>query len=127
MFLVEDSIVRSLTLKTLIQQIRVNGGAAEVHVRVACPPIVGPCFYGINMSTVGELFAPPFAPTRYKGDPTQQMLKKMARSLKVDTLKYLPTSALGDAINVPQESLCRGCVTGKYPSSWGNRMYRRLS
>ena len=125
-FLVEDSIVRSLTLKTLIQQIRENGGAAEIHVRVACPPIVGPCFYGINMSTVEELFAPQFVSGRYKGDPTPQMLKKMARFLKVDSLKYLPTSSLGETINVEQDTLCLGCVTAKYPSSWGNRMYRRI-
>ena len=124
-FLVEDSIVRSLTLKTLVKQIREDGGAAEVHVRVACPPIVGPCFYGINMSTVGELFAPPFAPARYKGDPSPQMVARMARSLKIDSLRYLPTSSLGDAIGVDGDSLCLGCVTGKYPTSWGNRQYRQ--
>ncbi len=124
-FLVEDSIVRSLTMKTLVEQIKENGVAAEVHLRVACPPIVSPCFYGINMSTVEELFAPRFSPGRYRGDPTQKMLKQMARSLKVDSLKYLPTSVLGDSINVDQESLCLGCVTAKYPTSWGNRMYRR--
>src|SRR4029078_12186435 len=56
--LVEDSIVRSTTLKCLLHHLREQGGAAEVHVRVACPPIIAPCFYGIDMSTVGELFAP---------------------------------------------------------------------
>src|SRR5262245_11434113 len=58
--LVEDTIVRSTTMKTLISQIRERGRAREVHVRVACPPIVAPCFYGIDMSTVTELFAPKF-------------------------------------------------------------------
>ena len=58
--LVEDSIVRSTTLKSLLSLIRDRGGAKEIHVRVACPPIVAPCFYGIDMSTVDELFAPHF-------------------------------------------------------------------
>src|SRR5438874_715419 len=58
--LVEDSIVRSTTLKTLLSLIRERGGAKEIHVRVACPPIIAPCFYGIDMSTVAELYAPKF-------------------------------------------------------------------
>src|SRR5581483_6800739 len=56
--LIEDTIVRSTTMKTLLNDLRVRGAAREVHVRVACPPIVAPCFYGIDMSTVRELFAP---------------------------------------------------------------------
>ena len=55
--LVEDSIVRATTLQVLLQRIRQYGQPREIHVRVACPPIIGPCFYGIDMSTVSELFA----------------------------------------------------------------------
>ena len=58
--LVEDSIVRSTTMKVLLQRIRELGRAREIHVRVACPPIVAPCFYGIDMSTIDVLFAPTF-------------------------------------------------------------------
>ncbi len=58
--LVEDTIVRSTTMKALITQLKERGRAREVHVRVACPPIIAPCFYGIDMSTVSELFAPRF-------------------------------------------------------------------
>ena len=58
--LVEDTIVRSTTMKALLRDLRERGGAREVHVRVACPPIMAPCFYGIDMSTVRELFAPRF-------------------------------------------------------------------
>lgn len=58
--LVEDTIVRSTTMKALIHQLRERGHVREVHVRVACPPIIAPCFYGIDMSTVDELFAPSF-------------------------------------------------------------------
>ena len=59
-FLVEDSIVRSTTMKVLLKRIRELGRVREIHVRVACPPIIAPCFYGIDMSTVSELFAPHF-------------------------------------------------------------------
>ena len=58
--LVEDSIVRSTTMKVLLKRIRELGRAREIHVRVACPPIIAPCFYGIDMSTIDELFAPQF-------------------------------------------------------------------
>jgi amidophosphoribosyltransferase len=50
--LVEDSIVRSTTLQSLLHHVRERGGAKEIHVRVACPPILAPCFYGMDMSTV---------------------------------------------------------------------------
>ena len=58
--LVEDSIVRATTLKVLLQRIRQTGLPREIHVRVACPPIIAPCFYGIDMSTVSELVRGPF-------------------------------------------------------------------
>ena len=60
--LVEDSIVRSTTMRALLERIRSEGGAREIHVRVACPPIVAPCYYGIDMSTIRQLFAPKFCP-----------------------------------------------------------------
>src|SRR6266849_4544700 len=58
--LVEDTIVRSTTMKSLLHELRERGRAREIHVRVACPPIIAPCFYGIDMSTINELFAPKF-------------------------------------------------------------------
>ncbi len=59
--LVEDSIVRSTTMRALVHEIRDRGGAREIHLRIACPPIIAPCFYGIDMSSRDELFAPKFA------------------------------------------------------------------
>ena len=58
--LVEDSIVRSTTMRALVHEIRDRGGAREIHLRVACPPIIAPCYYGIDMSRKDELFATPF-------------------------------------------------------------------
>ena len=118
--LVEDSIVRSTTMHVLLDRIRHDGGAAEIHVRVACPPIVAPCFYGIDMSTIDELFAPAFLPDHRL---TAEAQARMARALGADSLRYLPVDAIARAIDLPAESLCRACITGRYPTPWGQELY----
>jgi len=123
-FLVEDSIVRSTTLRALVRQVRRRGGAKEVHVRVACPPIVAPCFYGIDMSTLGELFATEFVPRGYKGTPDKRTQAKMAKALGVDSLRYLAVKDLAPCLEISRQSLCTGCVTGKYPTPHGNGLIR---
>lgn len=120
--LVEDSIVRSTTMKTLLHRIYAEGGAAEVHVRVACPPIVAPCFYGIDMSTVGELFAPKYLQGR--AEPTPEILQAMARDLGCDSLRYLPIASIAKAIGFPADRLCQACITGRYPTPAGQRLYQ---
>ena len=65
--LVEDSIVRSTTMRALVHEIRDRGGAREIHLRVACPPIIAPCYYGIDMSRRDELFATPYVDERSGG------------------------------------------------------------
>lgn len=118
--LVEDSIVRSTTLKSLLSLIRDRGGAKEIHVRVACPPIIAPCFYGIDMSTVGELYAPRHMHGKLITIEEQQA---MARELEADSLFYLPLDAIARCIRLPVEKLCRACITGEYPTPAGERMY----
>ncbi len=118
-FLVDDSIVRSTTMKGLAKQLYARGRAREVHVRVACPPIVAPCFYGIDMSTFDELFAPSYASPDYKGSPTSRMLAKMAKVLGVDSLRYLEVGDLGPCIQIDGRKICTGCVTGKQPTPMG--------
>lgn len=118
--LIEDSIVRSTTLKTLLNHLRELGGAREVHVRVACPPIVAPCFYGIDMSSVKELFAP----KHMKGnEPTNEEQDAMARSLGADSLRYLPLEAVSRCIGLPDTSLCRACLTREYPTPTGQKLF----
>ena len=96
--LVEDSIVRATTMKVLLQRMRELGQPREIHVRVACPPIVSPCFYGIDMSTVSELFAPQFL----QGGPmTPAVEAQMAARLGADSLRYLPVEAIARAIGFP--------------------------
>jgi amidophosphoribosyltransferase len=119
--LIEDTIVRSTTMKTLLHDLRQRGGAREVHVRVACPPIVAPCFYGIDMSTMRELFAPRFM----KGSRlTEAEQNAMAAELGADSLFYLPLEAVARCIGLDASHLCRGCLTGKYPTETGERLYQ---
>jgi amidophosphoribosyltransferase len=118
--LIEDTIVRSTTLKSLLSHIRERGKAREVHVRVACPPILAPCFYGIDMSTVRELFAPRFI----KGSRvTEAEQDAMAAELKADSLFYLPVEAVARCIGLDADRLCRACLTGEYPTPAGERLY----
>jgi amidophosphoribosyltransferase len=119
--LVEDSIVRSTTMKVLLKRIREMGHAKEIHVRVACPPIVAPCFYGIDMSTIGELFAPNFL----KGGPlTQEAQDEMAKVLEADSLRYLPLESIARAIGFDADQLCQACLTGDYPSPAGRALFQ---
>ena len=120
--LVEDSIVRSTTMKALLQRVKEEGRAEEVHVRVACPPIIAPCFYGIDMSSVQQLFAARF----HAADQplTIEAQNVMATELKCDSLRYLPVESIARAINKPEIELCRACVTGKYPTQAGQQLYQ---
>ncbi len=119
--LVEDSIVRSTTLKILLKRLYDEGQAKEVHVRVACPPIVSPCFYGIDMSTLDELFATTMMP---EGQLTKQVQQRMAEKLGCETLRYLPVAAIADSIELPAKDLCQACITGQYPTDGGTRMFQ---
>jgi amidophosphoribosyltransferase len=120
--LVEDSIVRSTTMKALLQRVKEEGGAKEIHVRVACPPIMAPCFYGIDMSSVKQLFGPKFLSV---GEPlTAEVQDKMAAELQCDSLRYLPVESIARAINKPDNQLCQACITGKYPTEAGQQLYQ---
>ena len=119
--LVEDSIVRSTTMKVLLGRMRSLGLAKEIHVRIACPPIVAPCFYGIDMSTIGELFAPPFL---RDGVLTEEAQAEMASRLGADSLRYLPVESVARSIDMPSAALCEACLTGRYPTPAGEKLYQ---
>lgn len=119
--LVEDSIVRSTTMKVLLSRIRDLGRAREVHVRVACPPIIAPCFYGIDMSTISELFAPQFL----QGGPlTEEAQARMSAKLGADSLRYLPVESIARAIRFDADQLCQACITTQYPTRCGQELYQ---
>jgi len=100
--LVDDSIVRGTTLKEIVTLVRA-AGASEVHVRITCPPVKSPCFYGVDMSTYGELIA------------NKKTIKQIGEFLGADSLAYLSTEGLFKAIDLP---LCTGCLTGEYHSEF---------
>ncbi|MDH4225256.1 MAG: amidophosphoribosyltransferase [Deltaproteobacteria bacterium] len=122
-FLVDDTLVRATTLKTVIEELRLRGRVKEIHVRIGCPPIMGPCFYGIDMPTLGELFSPKFLNGTPMDTLPPPLLKKMAAELGADSLNFLPMPNLIKALGLPEENLCRACLDGKYPTPEGQRRY----
>ncbi|MEZ6045295.1 MAG: hypothetical protein R3C11_06875 [Planctomycetaceae bacterium] len=121
MLLVEDTIVRSTTMKVLISQLRERGKAKEVHIRVACPPIIAPCFYGIDMSTVDELFAPKFMPGT---ELTAECEAEMAEAIGADSLRYLPLSSIARSVQFDGKDLCQACIDQQYPTAAGEKLYQ---
>ncbi len=121
-FLIDDSIVRGTTMKKLIDYIRQEGKAKEIHIRISCPPIISPCFYGIDMSTVGELFASKHAGEMENGVLPQAVLDKLAKKLGADSLIYLSHDGLVDSIGFPKNEMCLACINGDYPTKCGSKL-----
>ena len=120
--LVEDSIVRLTTLRIVIKQMR-DAGAREIHVRSTAPPILAPCFYGIDMSTIGELFAPKFLDRPYRGELPEDVHRAMADDMGADTLRYMPVERVAGCIGLPEDELCMACLNGEYPTACGRVQY----
>jgi amidophosphoribosyltransferase len=99
---VDDSIVRGNTQRALIRMLR-EAGAAEVHVRIASPPVKWPCFYGIDFATRAELIA-----NGLSND-------EICRSIGADSLAYVSLDELIEATEQPADELCRACFDGVYP------------
>ena len=99
---VDDSIVRGNTQRALVRMLR-EAGAAEVHVRIASPPVKWPCFYGIDFASPGELIANGLA------------VEEICASIGADSLAYISLDGLVAASEQPVESLCRACFDGVYP------------
>jgi len=130
-FLVDDSIVRSTTMRILLQRIYNIGHAKEIHVRISCPPIMAPCFYGLDMSTYSELFATKFMLEHYGFEAecsvdlttrwlmTPEIEDEMAKDIGCDSLRFLHAQAIGKAIGIPPFGLCRACFNHEYPTEWG--------
>jgi amidophosphoribosyltransferase len=110
-------------MRALVREIRDRGGAREIHLRVACPPIIAPCFYGIDMSRRDELFAPPYADLP-DGGVSEEAQQRMAEELGADSLRYLPVEAIARSVSLSSDRLCRACITGHYPSPTGQQLYQ---
>jgi amidophosphoribosyltransferase len=99
---VDDSIVRGNTQRALVRMLR-EAGAAEVHVRIASPPVKWPCFYGIDFATRAELVA------------NGLTVDEIRQSIGADSLSYISLEELVDATTVPADRLCSACFDGSYP------------
>jgi amidophosphoribosyltransferase len=99
----EDSIVRGDTTKVIVQKLR-RMGAKKVYVFVTFPRIIGPCFYGIDMSTYGQLIG------------SKQSTEEIAETIGADAVCYQTLKGLVNAIGFKLDELCTGCITGKYPT-----------
>jgi amidophosphoribosyltransferase len=99
---IDDSIVRGTTTRQIVQALR-EAGAREVHVRITCPPIRWPCFYGIDMSTRAELVA------------SDLSVEEIRQYVGADSLGYLSLEGMVAATGDEADRFCRACFDGEYP------------
>lgn len=100
--LVDDSIVRGNTLRPIVQLLR-EAGAAEIHVRIAAPPITDPCYLGVDMAQRDELIA------------NHLDESSMAEHVGADSLHHITVDGLLAAIRGTRGDTCLACFTGQYP------------
>jgi amidophosphoribosyltransferase len=100
--LIDDSIVRGTTSRRIIDMVR-NAGATEVHARIGSPPIIAPCYLGIDMASREELIA------------AHKTIQGVEAVINADSLGYLSVDGLVESIGIERDHLCVGCLTGAYP------------
>jgi amidophosphoribosyltransferase len=100
---VDDSIVRGSTTTQIVQML-FDAGAAEVHVRISSPPVVSPCFYGIDLASSDEMIA------------AHATVDEVREAVGATSLAYLSLDGLQSATRRPESALCRACLTREYPT-----------
>jgi amidophosphoribosyltransferase len=100
--LIDDSIVRGTTSKKLVRMLK-SAGVKSIHMRISSPPIIGPCFYGIDTPTKKELIA------------ANHSVEEIREYLEVDSLAYLSVEGLLKACEGNGSKYCVGCFTDQYP------------
>ncbi len=100
---VDDSIVRGNTTREIVRML-FDAGAAEVHLRVSSPPVVGQCFYGIDLADPSEMIA------------STRSVEQVREHVGATSLAYLSHDGLVEATRRPASALCRACLTGEYPT-----------
>jgi amidophosphoribosyltransferase len=101
---VDDSIVRGNTTRQIVQML-FDAGAVEVHVRISSPPVVGQCFYGIDLADPDELIA------------NNKSVDEVRDYIGATSLAYISHDGLVEATKRPESALCRACLTGDYPTA----------
>jgi amidophosphoribosyltransferase len=100
---VDDSIVRGSTTRQIVTML-FDAGAAEVHVRISSPPVVSPCFYGIDLASEDEMIA------------SHASVEDVRAAIGATSLAYLSLEGLQAATRRPEGALCRACLTREYPT-----------
>ena len=100
--LVDDSIVRGTTSQKIVSMVR-SVGASEVHMRVSCPPTVGPCYYGVDTPNRGELIA------------ATHTVEEIRKHIHADSLGYLSLEGMLGAMQGDGGEFCTACYTTDYP------------
>jgi len=111
--IIEDSIVRGTTSRSRVKTLK-EAGAKEVHMLVSCPPIISPCFYGIDFPSKKELIA------------SKRSVAQIRDFIGLDSLKYLSLDGMLKAMLLPQEEFCTACFSGKYPAKLPRRFSKDM-
>lgn len=111
--IIEDSIVRGTTSRVRVKTLR-EAGAKEVHMRVSCPPLRFPCFYGIDFPTKKELIA------------SSHSLEWIRNFINLDSLAYLSLESMLEAMLLPKEEFCTACFNGIYPVKPVKRLSKNI-
>jgi amidophosphoribosyltransferase len=101
--LVDDSIVRGTTSRKIVRLVR-DAGATEVHVRIACPPTISPCYYGVDTPRREELIA------------ANNSVEEIRKYLAADSLGYVSLPSLRAGVGDTKGNFCTSCYTGNYPT-----------
>ena len=114
--LIDDSIVRGTTSRKIVKMVRA-AGATEVHMRIACPPTISPCFYGVDTPSKSELIA------------ATHSTEEIREFIGADTLAYLSLEGLLKSVTPDGGSYCTSCYTGRYPVAFprDERAYLQLA
>ncbi len=100
--LIDDTIVRGTTSRPIVNLLR-NAGAREVHMRVHAPPMMWPCYLGVDLARREELIA------------ARMSVEEIGKHIGADSIGYLSLEGLLKAIDAPGGGFCTGCLTGNYP------------
>src|SRR5438067_11031657 len=101
---VDDSIVRGNTTRQIVQML-FDAGAAEVHVRIPSPPVIGQCIYGIDLADPAEMIA------------SDKSVEEIRDSIGATSLAYLSLEGLQESTRRPESEMCRACLTRDYPTA----------
>src|SRR6184192_2269469 len=102
--IVDDSIVRGNTTRQIVGML-FDAGATEVHVRVSSPPVIGPCFYGIDLADEEQLIA------------SGKTVDEVREHVGATSLAYLSLEGLQASTRRPESQFCRACLTRDYPTA----------